>query len=102
MEVPEQSIPDFQAVATRVFKEVNGKIFIGSEEIKGDMRTTLREQARYVQTSQLWELMGNAIVNESANLALLQSTEWNHILTAKQLHHWGHVFRNMIHALAKE
>lgn len=95
-------MPDFASIEKSLFREVNGRIFIGNEEVKDDLRGVLREQAKYIQTSQLWELMANAITNESANIALMQSTEWNHILAAKQLYHFGHVFKNMIHALAKD
>lgn len=77
-------------------------MLIGNQEITPEMRELLREQARYVATSQLWEIFNAAIINEAADLALIQSSEWQHIETAKMLHHWGHVFRNAMHALIKQ
>lgn len=93
--------PDFALIAERIFKIEGNRLFIGGEEIKGELRDTLRADAEYIASSRLWELMGNTIVNEASQLALVQSTKWEHVETAKMLHHWQHVFRNMIAALIK-
>lgn len=66
------------------------------------MRELLREQARYITTSQLWEVFNAAIINEAADLALVQSTSFDDVAFAKALHHWGHVFRNAMFMLMKE
>ena len=65
------------------------------------MRDLLREQAKYLQTSQLWETLNATITNEASNLALIQSTNFDQVLSAKMLHHWNHVLKNMIYKLAK-
>lgn len=101
-EQQEASSPDFAAVARNLFREKAGKFYIGNEEISKDIRSILRDEAEYLQRSKLWELLNNAIVNESAELALISSQSWEHVEVAKMLHHWGHVFRNIIAALAKK
>jgi hypothetical protein len=93
---------DFNRVAKKVFNQDGHDIFIGGEKVSPELRGILRDQARYLATSQLWEIMQATIIQEAADLALMQSLNWEHTLVAKQLHHWGHVFRNLIHTLAKE
>lgn len=83
----------------KVFSEVKGEIYIGGEKIKPDIRSLLKEQAGYLDTSQLWEVLCATIEQESAEMALKTSTEWNHVLSAKMLHHWNFVFKNMINKL---
>ena len=72
-----------------------------SKTVKQEMRDILQQDAKYFEKSNLWEILEATIVNECANLALIQSKEWSHIENAKMLHHWAHVFKNMIHTLAK-
>lgn len=90
---------DFATLERRVFSEVKGHIYIGGVEVHPDVRELLRDQARYIAGSQLWEIFNAAIINESAQMALIQSTDWSHIETAKMLHHWAFVFRNALHSL---
>lgn len=85
-----------------MFEERNGTIYIGGEQVKKDVRDVLREQARYIQTSNFWEIVQATVLNEAANLALVQSKEWQQVETAKMLHHWQYVFDNLLHALSKE
>lgn len=84
-----------------MFRVVGGDVFIGGTKMTPEIRGLLRDQAKYVISSQLWEVFNAAIINESAELALVQSENWEHIQAAKMLHHWGHVFRNALYVLAK-
>lgn len=65
------------------------------------MRDTLRDQAKYLKTTNLLEIIDATITNEASNLALIQSANFDHVQYAKALHHWNHVLKNMIHALSK-
>ncbi len=65
------------------------------------MRDILRDQAKYLKTTNLLEVLDATITNEAANLALIQSSNMKHVQYAKALHHWNHVLKNMMHALAK-
>lgn len=65
------------------------------------MRDTLRDQARYLKTTNLLEIIDATITNEASNLALIQSANFDHVQYAKALYHWNHVLKNMIHALSK-
>lgn len=92
---------NYNSIEEKVFTEVNGKIYIGREEIKPELLDILREQARYLKTSQLYEVFSNTIKNEAANLALIQSKNFEEVLSAKMLWHWNFVFENMIASLTK-
>ena len=87
-----------------VFSEKGGKVFLGGEEVKPEMLSVLCEQAKYLQTSQILEVLNATIVNEAANLALVQSGNSGNlerdVITAKMLHHWNFVLQNIIHKLA--
>lgn len=83
----------------KVFSEDKGEIFIGGEKIKPELRSILKEQAFYLSSSQLWEILNATITQESSDLALKKSTEWNHVLYAKALKYWGDVFESMINKL---
>lgn len=100
-DLPEQLI-DFSTIEKRVFTENKGIIYIGAEEIKPELKEILQEQARYIKSSQLWEIFQSTIQNEAANLALIQSKDYDEVKTAKMLHHWKHVFENILHILTKE
>lgn len=95
-------LPDFSQMEQRVFAAIQGRIFIGKEEIKPDVRSLLRDQAKSLQTSQLWEIMNASITQEAANLALIQSKDFDAVQFAKALHHWGFFMRNVVHTLSKE
>ena len=100
-QVESEKSVDFLLIQENVFKEKDGKIYLGGKLIPEDTLKVLREQARYLETSQLWEVMNSTIINESSDLALRQSENFEQVRFAKALHHWGHVFRNIIHQLTK-
>jgi len=93
--------PNFKTIESKVFLQQGDKIFIGKELVTEQMRAILRDQARYMKTTNLLEILDATITNEAANLALIQSANYDHVQYAKALHHWNHVLKNMIHALAK-
>lgn len=77
-------------------------MYLGKEELLPDLRSLLKDQAKGVETSQLWEIMNASITQEAANLALIQSTNFNHIEFAKALHHWATFMRRVIHTLSQD
>lgn len=97
-----ETSPNFKDVESRVFTEHGGNIYIGTEKITPELRDVLREQARYLKTSQLFEILGATIINESSKLALIQSQNYEQVLSAKMLYHWKHVIDNMVYCLTKE
>lgn len=100
-ETPEPS-PDFSVIQQRVFASSGNRIFIGQKELSKDVRDLLREQAKYVSTSQLWEILNASILQEASNLALIQSKDWSHVEFAKALKHWQHFMENTIHTLSQD
>ncbi len=80
----------------RVFSKEGNDILIGGEKIKPELFKILKEQATYLETSQLWEIFNATVIQESANLALLQSKEWDHVVYAKALKYWRDIFKDMI------
>lgn len=98
----EDQLPTFSSFEDRVFTEIKGKIYIGKEEIKPELLEVLREQARYLETSQLYEILVKTLKNESYNLALIQSKDWDNVQFAKALFHCAFVFENMVSTLKKK
>lgn len=98
----ERLLPKFTDVESHVFTEHGGAIYIGKEKITEQLRGVLRDEAEYIQKSRLWEVLNATVTNEAYTIALIQSANYEHVLNAKQLHHWAHVMRNVIHILAKK
>lgn len=99
--LPSLESPNFKSLESKVFTLAGDKVYIGKELVTDQMRAILRDQARYLKTTNLLEIIDATITNEAANLALIQSANFDHVQYAKALHHWNHVLKNMIHALAK-
>lgn len=97
-----EKLPDFASIEARVFTEFKGDIYLGREKVSDDLRGVLRDEAEYFLRSRLWEVIQASIEQEAINLALIQSAQWDHVLSAKQLHHYRHFVNNVIHKLAKK
>lgn len=97
-----QNLEQFNTLAKRIFTEVKGKVYIGGEEIKPDVLEVLQDQARNLQTSQLYEILKATIINESADLALKQSQKWEDVNFAKALYHIMYVLDNILLNLRKK
>lgn len=94
-------LPNFNSTESKIFTEYKGNIYIGKEKIKPDFKELLKDQAKWLQSSQLYEVLKSTITNESSNLALVQSKEWDHVLSAKMLYHWQYVLDNILQSLTK-
>ena len=94
-----ETFPNFKDIESRVFTEYKGSIYIGTEKIKPEFRDLLKEQSKYFKTSQLYEVLKATIINESSNLALIQSTNFEQVQFAKSLYHWMSVLDNMMKRL---
>lgn len=92
-------LPNFNSIESRVFTEYKGNVYIGKDKIKPDMRELLSDQAKWLKTSQLYEVLRATILNEASQLALIQSKEWDHVISAKMLYHWQFVLDNLIKKL---
>jgi hypothetical protein len=97
-----EPLPDFSQVEARVLAFKAGRVFVGREEVTGQLRDILRDQAEYMLTSQLWELFNASLLHEAADMALVQSKDWDHVLAAKMLRHYQHYFQNVIHLLGQK
>lgn len=98
---PEESPIDFFSLESKMFSQKGDNIFIGGVLVTEQMRGILRDQAKSFQTTNLFEILNATITNETSNLALIQSSNFEHVQYAKALHHWNHVLKNLINALAK-
>lgn len=84
------------SIKDKVFSEVKGELFIGGEKIKPELLTVLKEQAKYLSTSQLWDIFNSTAINEANDLALNKSTEWQHVQFAKALKYYIDIFNTMV------
>ena len=98
---PSEESVDFSTIEKRIFSNYGGKSYIGGVEVTEQIRSLLREQARYINSSQLLELLNATITNEAGNLALVQSSTFEQVQFAKALHHWNFVLRSMLTKLAE-
>lgn len=93
-------LPSLDNIQPTIFTEVKGKIYLGREEIRPEIRELLRDQSKWLLDSQLYEILRSTIINEASQMALIQSTDWDHVLSAKMLWHWNFVLENMIKKLS--
>jgi hypothetical protein len=96
-----ETLPDLSEIEKRVFSNKGG-ISIGRVALTDEMRNLLREQANYLQSSQLWEILNASAANEAVNLALIQSEDFEHVKFAKALWHWSTFMRNIVLILGKK
>lgn len=96
-----EQAPSFLSLQERVFQQAGDKIYVGGHVVSKELRQALRDEALYILQGRLWEILNASVLNESYNMALIQSTEFEHVLDAKMLHHWGHFMKNVLTILAK-
>ena len=101
MQQNSETLIDFSSIAQRIFTEHNGVISIGGIEIKDQTLGILREQAKYIQTSQFYEILHATVINEAIDLALNKSATFEHVEFAKALKYWDTIMAKMILHLAK-
>jgi hypothetical protein len=98
-----ERLPDFSSIEKKVFKKLkSGSLVIGGVEIHPDIRDALREQAKSLDTSQLWEILNASLANEAIDLSLIQSSNFEHVQFAKALWHYSVFMRNVVAILAKD
>lgn len=93
---------DFNLLAQHVFELSGDKIFIGGREITKELRDALRDEARTLQRTRLWEIMNASVTDQAAKIALIESQDFEHVRFAKALHRWAYFMANVVHTLAKE
>lgn len=94
-------LPTYLDVESRVFTKVGEDIYIGKNKIEPALRSVLRDEAKNLQSSRLWEILNASAINEAYNLALIQSKNFDEVTSAKMLKHWSFFMINVIHKLSK-
>lgn len=94
-------LPNFLDIESRVFTQVGNDIYIGKDKIDQTLRSVLRDEAKNIQSSRLWEILNASAINEAYNLALIQSKNFDEVTSAKMLKHWSFFMVNVIHTLSK-
>lgn len=94
-------VPQFLDVEKRVFTEFKGKYYIGREEINSTLRSILRDEAKAIHATQLWEILNASVINESYNLALIQATNMESLNYAKAMKHWSYFMMEVFKRLEK-
>lgn len=100
-QVPLEQAPSFLSLQDRVFQQAGTKVYLGGELISNEMRSALRDEAEFILRGRLWEILSASVFNEAYNMSLIQSKDWESVLDAKMLHHWGHFMRNVVTILAR-
>lgn len=83
----DQQSPNFTSIEDKIFTEYKGDIYIGKEKIKPDFKGVLKDQARSLVTSDLYEVFHATLLNEAYSIALDQSTNFEQVQFAKALKH---------------
>ena len=100
-QAPLEKLPDFSEIEKRVFEaRKDGHIYIGGVKITPEIRDLLKEQSKYLETSQLWEILNASIANEAVNLSLIQSQNFDHVQFAKALWHWSAFMQKVVKRLS--
>lgn len=94
--------PKFLDIESKVFTQIGKDIYIGRDRIDSTLRSVLRDEAKNLQTTRLWEILNASITNEAYNLALIQSKDFDEVTSAKMLKHWVFFMINVLHQLSKE
>ena len=97
-----EDFPSFLDIESRVFTEYKGNIYIGKDKIDATLRSVLKDEAKNLQVSRLWEILNASVINEAYRLGLNQSQNWDNVLYAKALYEWSKFMLNVIHTLAKD
>lgn len=97
----EKSVPSFTTIESRVFTKIGKDIYIGTESIQPVVKSLLRDEAKAIKATRLWEILNASIINEAYNLALLQSKNFDEVTSAKMLKHWSFFMMNVLHILEK-
>lgn len=84
-----------------IFSDENGKILIGGEEVRPEVLVALKGQAKFIKTSQLFEIINATIKNQAFELGVQQSKDWDNVLYAKALLYYCQVFNKIINRLDK-
>lgn len=95
----QEKLVDYNSLAKKVFEvKKSGKIIVGGEEIKPELLDVLREQARYLETSQIYELLIATLKNEAVTLPLV-SENMEQVQFAKALWHCAFILETMVNGL---
>lgn len=97
-----EEYPNFLDIESKVFTLIGRDIYIGKDKIDSQLRNVLRDEAKNLQTTRLWEILNSSVINESYNLALIQSKNFEEVLSAKMLKHWSFFMVNVLKQLSKE
>ncbi len=84
----------------RVFREHKGKYYLGDKEMTQQELDILKRDAEVFLNTRLFEVINSTVQDEAYRMSLIGSTDWNHVLSAKMLHHWNFVMVNMLIKLA--
>lgn len=93
--------PSFTDIESRIYKQVGNDVYIGKDKINEAMRSALRDDAKMIEASRLWEILNASALNEAYDIALIRSLDFDQVRFAKALKHWIHFMRNVIYNLTK-
>jgi hypothetical protein len=84
-----------------VFTSIAGRIYVGGQEITGQTRQILRDEAEYIGKSIFWETFNAAIIDEAAKMALtaVMPQETAQVQKAQMLKAWAFRFNEQIKLL---
>lgn len=102
MNEDQQLFINWEEVEKRVFSIGEGGFLVGGKKLTPEVRDILREQAKYFQTSQLWEILNSSTLNEALNTGFFQSKDFSHTEFGKAMWHYSAFIRNIILQLAKD
>ena len=85
----------------KFFWDTKDGIYIGNKLIDRTTRSVLKDEAIYIAKSNLWEILNATINQEAFRMGTIESTLWDHTLSAKQLLYWKSIISKLVDTLAK-
>lgn len=90
----------FTSLGSKVYYQRDNKIYLGKELLIEPMKGMLRDEARFLKNSNLYEVLNATVINEAFNLSM-QAANHDHTEYAKALYYWNTIFQKTINGLSK-
>lgn len=90
-------------VSVTDFLEVdrNGKLYLGGEEMTEPEIKAIKEEIKYLDKTRVWHIFQETLRQKAIDKAMLNSTEWEHVLAGKMMIHSLGIFKSIVEAIKR-
>ena len=84
-----------------IYVSPSGNVYLGNEVIQKDVAQRLREEARYIDKTYLWEIFQETVKQQAIDKAVIKSTNFEHVLGGKLMIHNLGILKNIVERIKK-